>query len=202
MITSRSFSKIFAASALALGLLACSSDDPTPAAGAAGSPGSTTSRAESCTAIETGAKVVIQQAVKQAQAGGAAGAGGAGGAGGQAQAGAPGAGGSAGSPSFCDTYFKDCTDTDLAALAPQYQCFSAHPDQTPEEARKSCPEPASLSDACNAGLTRNTPQEKGKYASPEACYANCSDLYPPDNTSATNDRNGCNIGCFFVWWLY
>lgn len=201
MITSRSFSKIFAASALALGLLACGSDDPTPAAGAAGSPGSTTSRAESCTAIETGAKVVIQQAVMQAQAGGAAGAGGAG-AGGQAQAGAPGAGGSAGSPSFCDTYFKDCTDTDLAALAPQYQCFSAHPDQTPEEARKSCPEPASLSDACNAGLTRNTPQEKGKYASPEACYANCSDLYPPDNTSATNDRNGCNIGCFFVWWLY
>jgi len=192
------FRTIFAVAAVSLGLFACSSDDEPAAAGAGGSPGVVATRAESCLTIDKGASGVVEQGVKQA--GASAGAGGGGGAGGAVE-----------SKSMCDTLYTGCTDADLAALVPQYECMSKHAGETTEAILSACPSSAKLSDACNTSINKAVSGTKGPsgYTSPQACWdacKNCSctgcsvNLATLDQCPGQQTLEGCNFTCFFFWW--
>jgi hypothetical protein len=173
---------------LSLGLfvflaLGCSSGGSPGEAGADGSSGSTATRAQSCATIEQGAAVVMANTL--AESGAAAGSGGASGSGGTAGGGAP---------SVCEALYSGCTDADVAAVAPQYACFSAHSTNTVAEIQAACPLSTTLSDACESAITTAVPPPSKAFASPGDCiqFSQCSrDIGP---------QPACQIACFLLWW--
>ena len=70
--------------------------------------------------------MVVAQGAKQAEAS----------AGGAAGSGAGRAGGAG--ESFCEQFYRTCSDADLASLATQYGCFAANPGSTTAELQKTC----------------------------------------------------------------
>lgn len=181
------FRKIIAFTATALALLACS-DDSSDAApvNAGGAPGSVAARAQSCLTIDKGAATVVAQGAQPAT-------GSAGQDGGE-------------SKSMCDTLYTGCTDEDLAALVPQYECFTQHSTETTDAILAACPATAKLSDACNASIDKAVSPSKGPsgFDGPQACWNACACCMRDLNYAAIynyNSKAECDFACFWIWWV-
>lgn len=175
---------------LAICLIACSDDtsDPTPTpAATGGAPGSVPARAQSCATIDKGAIDLIEEARKKAASGGASGADGG--------AGAPSNAG--GYPSFCDTYYAECSDADLALLAPQFACYSANKSAESGDVGKECPGPNNLSAECNAAMEKKKPPaEKAMCSSYFECVSVLS-----SRPSGSSIWEGLEfISCLWAWY--